>query len=46
MRTIPSDLSSDVDDVPDQDDAVVVLLEVAIAVVFAVVAGLALLWVG
>lgn len=46
MRTIPSHRPSDLDDGPQRDDLVVVLLEVAIAVVFAGLIGLALLWVG
>lgn len=46
MRAIPSESSVDADDVPPSDDLVVVLLEVAIAVVFAGIIGLALLWAG
>ncbi|TDN43121.1 hypothetical protein EDF64_10943 [Curtobacterium flaccumfaciens] len=46
MRAIPSHRPSDLDDAPQRDDLVVVLLEVAIAVVFAGIIGLALLWVG
>ncbi|MBT2503890.1 hypothetical protein [Curtobacterium sp. ISL-83] len=46
MRTITSPQPADLDDVPQQDDLVVVLLEVAIAVTFAAIIGIALVWMG
>ena len=44
MQALPSHSSTDLDDVPPRDDLVVVLLEVAIAVVFVGMIGLAFLW--
>ncbi|MGN8050187.1 hypothetical protein ACTJKO_10915 [Curtobacterium sp. 22159] len=46
MRTSLSQQPSDVDDGPEHDDPVVLLLEVTIGLVFASVLGLALLWIG
>lgn len=49
MSTIPFHTdptrSSDTDDEPQHDDIVVVLLEVAIPVTFALILGLALFWI-
>lgn len=44
MRTRATHRPTDLDDVPERDDLVVLVLEVAIGVTFAAVIGLALLW--
>lgn len=46
MRATSSHTPADLDDVPQRDDLVVVLLEVAIALVFTAIIGLAVLWAG